>query len=359
MKISTKVIIKSVLFVALLTVGNLLHAQDDEGTPLTISGSVDTYFRTNINGVNTLDVDVDGDGTIDETLIQSPASSFANQPGFALGMANLVIGMDGEKSGFVADLVFGPRGTDAVFASTTASSSIVNQLYAYLNVSDNVTLTVGNFNTFLGYEVISPTGNFNYSTSYMFSYGPFSHSGLKADITLGDDASLMLGVLNPTDFTDFNPDGTYYGGVQLGISGQYLNVLFGGEDVEYFQVDYTGGFDASEDTYIGINATYNQDLFNGAALYLQQSFSDDFSLGLRGEYFGDEGVGIIGTGESIIDLTLSANITAGDLTIIPEVRLDSYSVDDVVITDWDPLNPTAASTANSLSSFVLAAVYAF
>ena len=198
MKISTKVIIKSVLFVALLTVGNLLHAQDDEGTPLTISGSVDTYFRTNINGVNTLDVDVDGDGTIDETLIQSPASSFANQPGFALGMANLVIGMDGEKSGFVADLVFGPRGTDAVFASTTASSSIVNQLYAYLNVSDNVTLTVGNFNTFLGYEVISPTGNFNYSTSYMFSYGPFSHSGLKADIMTRIDET-------PTDFGGQRP----------------------------------------------------------------------------------------------------------------------------------------------------------
>ena len=63
-------------------------------------------------------------------------------------MANIVLSYEGEKSGFVADLVYGPRGTDAVFNSN-GSSNIVNQLYAYLNVSDNFTLTLGNWNTFL------------------------------------------------------------------------------------------------------------------------------------------------------------------------------------------------------------------
>ena len=60
--------------------------------------------------------------------------------------------------GFTADLVFGPRGEDATFLSPElrpgGNSSIVNQLYAYWNVSDAFTLTLGNFNTFLGYEVI-------------------------------------------------------------------------------------------------------------------------------------------------------------------------------------------------------------
>ncbi|RQH20296.1 hypothetical protein D5R40_32140 [Okeania hirsuta] len=57
----------------------------------------------------------------------------------------------------MADLVFGPRGSDAVFASPLYSNSaqIVNQLYAYWNVSENATLTMGNFNTFLGYEDLS------------------------------------------------------------------------------------------------------------------------------------------------------------------------------------------------------------
>ena len=34
---------------------------------------------------------------------------------------------------------------------------------------------------------------------YMFSYGPFSHTGLKADIGLGGKSALMIGVANPSD----------------------------------------------------------------------------------------------------------------------------------------------------------------
>jgi len=68
--------------------------------------------------------------------------------GFALGMANFIVSYEGEKSGFVADVVFGPRGSDAVFGSVGNSSEIVNQLYAYYNIADGVTVTLGNFNTF-------------------------------------------------------------------------------------------------------------------------------------------------------------------------------------------------------------------
>lgn len=316
---------------------------------LTISGSVDAYYRANLNATNN-GYDTDGDGEAD--TYTAPGTSFANQPGFSLGMANIILGLDGENSGFVADLVFGPRGTDAVFGSTTASSSIVNQLYAYWNVSESVTLTMGNFNTFLGYEVISPSANYNYSTSYMFSYGPFSHSGIKADIAIGD-ASLMLGILNPTDFTDFNPSNDYLLGAQLGVAGQYLNILAGDD---YFQIDFTGGFDLSDATFLGINATYNNDLFYGAALYLQQSFSDDFSMGIRGEFFQDTGdvvLALTPDDESVIDLTLSANYKVGALTIIPEFRVDLYSEDAVVET------PNDGSVGSTLASFVLAAVYSF
>ena len=131
-------------------------AQETEPT-FSLSGTVDTYFRSSE---------------------YAPGTSFANLPGFSLGMANLIFAYEGEDHGFVADLVMGPRGTEAVFNSS-GSSNIVNQLYVYYNLSDSVTLTFGNFNTFLGYEVISPAANFNYSTSYLFSYGPFSHTGLK------------------------------------------------------------------------------------------------------------------------------------------------------------------------------------
>ncbi|MBV6644915.1 MAG: porin [Cyclobacteriaceae bacterium] len=336
----------------LLVVKGVSFAQEteEEESSFSFSGSVDTYYRVNLNSAN--------DPTNGTT---APGSSFANLPGFSLGMVNLIGAYEGEKVGFVADLVFGPRGADAVFGSGldvdgdgvadgATSGTFVNQLYTYLNVSDNVTLTLGNFNTFLGYEVISPTANFNYSTSYMFSYGPFSHTGFKADIALGE-ASLMLGVFNPTDATEFNPSGEYFGGAQIGFGGAYLNFLF---DDDFFQVDLTAGWDLTDSFYLGVNATSASDNFVGGALYLQTALSEDFSLGLRGEYFQDQGLGLLTEDESVIDLTLTGNYTVGSLTIIPELRLDSFSEDDVVITDL-----AKGETANSLTSFLVAAVYSF
>ena len=328
---------KKLIFTLLLASSLLVNAQEEEKKSFTLSGSVDTYFRGNISG-----------GTFDT----APGSSFANQPGFALGMINLIAAYEGEKVGFVADMVYGPRGADAVFGSPAGSAQIVNQLYAYWNVSESVTITMGNFNTFLGYEVISPTANFNYSTSYLFSYGPFSHSGIKADFALGENTSLMLAVMNPTDATEFNPTGSYAFGAQLGFSGQYLNLLV---DPNFMEVDYTGGFDLSDSFFLGINAAYNSGNddaagFYGAALYPQIATSDAFKIGLRAEYFVEDGdFGAIGTGvadSSVFATTLTGNYTIGALTIIPELRLDSSS-------------EAAFIGDKALSSFALAAVYSF
>lgn len=320
--------------------------EEEEGTKFVLSGSVDAYFRSNLNGPN--------DAT--EYGLVAPATSFANLPGFSLGMINLVGSVEGEKAGMVADLVFGPRGSDAVFASPLYSNSaqIVNQLYAYWNMSDMVTVTLGNFNTFLGYEVISPTANFNYSTSYMFSYGPFSHTGLKVDITTESGLSFMAGLLNPTDITEFNPTGDYFFGAQVGYGGFFLNGLFG-ED--YSQVDLTGGIDVTEDLYLGVNATLtdtgNDTGFSGAALYAQLATGENFTLGARAEYFVDKQTvfGDFVEGVNAVDFTLTGNYTVGDLTIIPELRLDNTSEDVFLDTD--------GAASGSLASFLIAFVYSF
>jgi hypothetical protein len=346
--ITRSIYTKSVLFLAFFTAIMCLQAQEESDTEkkFSISGSVDAYYRVNITAPN------------DEDAI-APGSSFANLPGFALGMANVIGSYEGEKVGFVADLVFGPRGTDAIFASPMYSMTgdIVNQLYVYWNVSDRVTLTFGNWNTYLGYEVISPTANFNYSTSYLFSWGPFSHTGLKADFDLGSDWSAMVAVMNPTDLTEFNPTGEYAVGAQVGYSGQYLNFLYSSGG---YEIDYTGGFDVTDEFYLGINAAYYDDAdldigFAGVALYPQYSFTKGFALGLRGEYFAERGdFGAIGTGledSSVLAVTLTASATIGNLMIKPELRLDNASDDAFVNQDLDP--------TRSLASFVLAAVYSF
>lgn len=379
-----------------ITSTQLVFAQEEEVTEetpaLTLSGSVDAYFRTNFNAPNK------GDN------FQAPASSFGNLPGFSLGMANIIAKYEGKKVGAVVDLVFGPRGEDAVFGSplysggSAGSSQIVNQLYVYWNVTDAVTLTFGNFNTFLGYEVISPTANFNYSTSYMFSYGPFSHTGIKANIALSDKFSFMAAVMNPTDMTEFNLNGTYTLGGQLGYStdlgNTYLNVVYGDQDGtlsndgtlipgqtslgKTFQIDLTTGFNLTDVLYLGVNTTYNtsasgevfsgsdvQDTdgdgsgFYGFAGYLQARPSETFGLGVRGEYFSvfNGGLGgVVGVNEAgdgnVFAVTLSGNAKIGNnLTLIPELRLDTMSNDFFMDNDLNP--------SKSLSSFLLAAVFAF
>ena len=360
---------------------------EEEASPLSISGSLDAYFRMNLNAKNTGE------------YYQAPGTAFGNLPGFSLGMFNLVTAYEGEKAGFVADLVFGPRGEDATFASPyysegRGSSQIINQLYAYWNVNDALTLTMGNFNTFLGYEVISPVANFNYTTSYMFSYGPFSHTGLKADYTVSDDLSLMVAIMNPTDMTEFNPFGTYTAGLQIGVYGStFINFVYGDQDGRLdpdlpfnlddassgktFQMDITSGFDLSDKLYLGANATYNTTSpgeyvsetgitaidgdgagFYGLAGYLQVTPSESFALGTRLEYFKvynsglDAGFGLDEKGNgSIINLTLTGLATVGNLSLIPELRIDTAGEESFINGNLE--------SGNNLASFIFAAVYSF
>lgn len=306
-------------------------AQEEEPT-LSISGTVDAYYQTYI--------------TSPDDLGTAFGTSFADETGFALGMANLVASYDLESTGVVADVVFGPRGDSAVGGYN------LNQLYAYWNVSEGTTLTMGRFNTYLGYEVISPAGNFNYSTSYMFSSGPFSMVGLKGDFTLGE-TSLMLAIMNPTDVNN-NTTGGYALGAQFGYAGQFLNLYYDNDEVLGFEVDYTGGFDVDDELFIGINAAYqvsNDAGFYGVALYPQYTVSDSFAVGLRGELFGfhDDSDDDL---PSVFSTTLTGSYTVENLTIKPEIRLDSWSESEPYI-DNDGL------ATDSLAAFTIAAIYSF
>ena len=340
MKKINSIIVLSALFLALSPA--VINAQEEEDTTpestFSLSGTVDTYFRSSF--------------TEDPV---APGTSFANLNGFALGMANFIVSYEGEKSGFVADVVFGPRGSDAVFGSVGNSSELVNQLYAYYNIADGVTVTLGNFNTFLGYEVISPAANFNYSTSYMFSYGPFSHTGMKLDFSVSDYVSIMVGVFNQTDQTEANYDRYTAFGAQLGLYGQYINLL-AGED--YTQIDFTGGFDLSDSFFLGINATSaslaGETGFAGVALYPQLTATDSFAIGLRGEFFSEtDGFGaLVSDGDADnFSLTLTGSFTSGNFMFKPEFRIDSASSEIFAI------SPT--ETSDNLASFVMAMIYSF
>jgi hypothetical protein len=181
----------------------------------------------------------------------------------------------------------------------------------------------------------------------MFSYGPFSHTGLKADISLSDDVSLMLAVLNSTDYTESQPVGDdYMFGAQLGLYGQYINFLSGGLS-NVSQIDFTGGIDITDGFFLGVNATSYEDdggEWSGVALYPQLSMSDTFALGLRYESFD------IKDANTFSSFTITGSFESGNLTIKPEIRIDSA---DEKVSTW------SADGDDSLSSFVLAAIYSF
>jgi hypothetical protein len=378
------------LMIVFLSVPFLAAAQDaataapkEEEKTFTLSGSIDTYAHSSLGYQN-------GGGGY------APTTSFSNLRGFGLGMFNLIGSYQGEKVGFTADVVFGPRGYDAVFANQYTSQRIVNQLFAYYKISDALTVNLGQFNTFLGYEVISPAINFHYSTSYLFSYGPFNHTGVRLDYASEGGFVAKLALMNPTDLVEFNPTNTYTLGLQLGYTtdagGVWLNGLYGDQDGKLdedvdpittqsggttLQIDLTTGWNVGESFYLGFNGSLQQrgvnkivtatgvedvtgadpSSFMGVAIYPKATLSDAFSLGLRAEYFSVKnshitpfGLDADGDG-SVIAATLSGNYKVGGLTIIPEVRIDKTSEDSYTNKDGD--------AKDLMPSLTLAAVYKF
>jgi hypothetical protein len=98
--------------------------------------------------------------------------------------------------------------------------------------------------------------------------------------------------------------------------------------------------------------------FMGVALYPKLTLSESTAIGLRFEYFAikndyielftldDEGDG------NVIDLTLSLNHSIGNLTIIPEIRMDKTSDDSFFTKDFEDVT-------DSMISFNFAAIYKF
>jgi Putative beta-barrel porin-2, OmpL-like. bbp2 len=365
MKINTKSLLFSCLFACTLQVAVAQEAapasnaaSPDAGAveepKLNISGFVDAYYQYNFN------------------KSPQPTSFTPEHNAFALGMANIVLSKDAGKVGFMADVAFGPRAEAANygFFGSRSSDLLIKQLFVTYKPIDKLKFTLGTFGTFVGYELINSTDNLNYSTSYMFSYGPFYHTGLKAELTLADGLTAMVGAFNDTD-SKFEVNGKKHIGAQLAyVKGNFkgfLNYLGGqqGPDTSFFkvnQIDFTGSYQLGK-VGIGLNLTNQSRKFErvdainwmGGALYLNYAVSDKFLLALRAESLSDSDNAILGETPktTVSEFTLSANIKiAGGLTLIPEFRLDRSSGSNLFF-DKD------GKATDSTAGFLMAAVYKF
>jgi hypothetical protein len=314
---------------------------EEESKKLQVSGFVDAYYHYSFN----------------ENPF--PTSFTGTHNSFTPGMANIVFAREG-KFGFKADLGAGPR-ADAANGYAGTTLGLIKQLYITYSPVEAVKLTLGNFSTHVGYELIDAPGNVNYSTSYMFSYGPFFHTGLKADITLSDKFGFMVGIFDDTDTKIDVVSGKHIGS-QLSYKDDklaaYLNYVGGKVDdsnpedeLTAHQGDLTVTYAATDALGLGLNTTIKsvkggetpESNWFGAALYAKYAFSDAFTLGLRSEYIGDkEGLMLGVTDNRITAFTLSGNINLGPVTLIPEFRVDHASENTYLDADDNPVKTNAA-----------------
>ena len=333
--------------------------EEEKKTPvLSITGSVDAYYKYDFA----------------KTASNTFTSFTQTHNSFSLGMASVKFEHKGDKVSAVADLGFGPRARDFSYNDDGITQAI-KQLYVSYSPADWIKFTMGTWATHVGYELLDPQLNRNYSMSYMFTNGPFSHTGLKAEITKGKHG-VMVGVSNATDYrippSDF-------------INKKFLLAQYSyaaSDNVKFF-LNYVGGknpdtstvnqFDAvitakvSDKFNIGYNGTVcsirqwdgtkniESQAWWGSALYLNFDPQPWFGLTLRGEYFGDKNnlklpVGST-SGSNVFATTLSANFKTGGFTFIPEFRLDNSNKEIFINKDGSP-NKAAAN-------FLIAAIYSF
>lgn len=340
-------------FSIVVTGGLSANAQDstEVTSPLTITGSVDAYYRYNFANAK------------DSGRVNNYTSFTNSQNSFELGMASVKAAYSKGKIGAVLDVGFGRRAEE--FSYNDANSlSAVKQAYVTYAPSDKITFTMGKFGTHVGYEVLDPQMNRNYSMSYMFSYGPFFHTGLKADVAVSDHFGFMVGIANPNDMVSASFSKKFFL-AQLHASGEkvsgFLNYV-GGKDggVTSNQFDLVVTAKFTDMFNMGYNGTVKSvksgtsDSWWGSALYVNVDPTEKFGVTLRGEYFGDK-KGVAGFGTNIFDATVSLNIKPTEnIVIIPEVRVDATK-DPLFFKKSDTFSPSSKESG----SFILAAVVSF
>ena len=269
-------------------------------------------------------------------------------------MASFKVDQTLGKFAGTVDLGVGKR-ADEFSYNDRGLATAVKQAYISYAPNSVIKFTVGKWATHIGYELLDAYSNRNYSMSYGFSYGPFFHTGLRADISLGGKTAMMIGVAEPTDITSSKVEG------KMAIA--QLSTASSDDKLKAF-LNYQGGKDKSQFDVVLNAAITDQFGFNydgtvcnlagtnwsSNAVYFNYDPSTKVGFALRSELFNDS-KGAAGVGTSIFQNTLSVNFHLNKFTIIPELRLDNAN-DKVFV------NGTNVKSTGS-GNFLIAAVYKF
>lgn len=253
------------------------------------------------------------------------ATTAKNFSAFNLHQAAITVSKQ-PKEGF-GGLVNVTAGQDAAtiassgLGSNAASHSFdLTQAYASYT-SGPLTVIGGKFATLAGAELITSPSNSNYTRAWMFGWGPYTHTGVRATYVASDMVTLIAGVNNGFDqvnsatggktgefAVDITPSSmfslatTYYTGKGLvgatAGKGSYLDVLgtINATDKLNFVFDYANGKQDNASLAAGniLNgqslaaATTTNAKWNALALYANYHFNDQWRISYRNEGFDDK-----------------------------------------------------------------------
>ena len=157
----------------------------------------------------------------------SKDNNLYDDQGFVANGASLAIGSplgEGDYSaGYNVELLLGQRASafagnrrgalDSEDQPVDADNFLVKNANIGLNLpfGSGVDLTVGLFDTIVGYEVEASASNPNVNRSYGYDLEPFTHTGLLASTSLTESVSVSLGLANAFDSTGGTHNGTIAG----------------------------------------------------------------------------------------------------------------------------------------------------
>ncbi len=294
-----------------------------------VSGIVDGYYTFNNNKV--------------DMFTQGRAFDVRHNA-FSLQLAKLTLNKANSKDdplGFRIDIGLGETVDRIISVSDSSRNDAtkhVMQAYAsyVAPIGSGLTLDFGKFYTPVGAEVIETKDNFNYSRGWLFAFGPYYHTGLRAKYAVNDKVALSGFLVNGWDNMFENNVGENAGktvGFQIGLTPNkkfaFTQTYLAGPEAPLANVpdisardnwrhvaDTVATYYATDKLTLLGNFVYGSDGDNlgnrgkwtGGAAYFKYAFNSKAAFSPRFEVFNDKDGLRTGTAQTVKDITLTQEL---------------------------------------------------